>query len=97
MKYSGMQIWFAALITATTSQIVNAAQATLADGAWIVIERCGENPRAQDAELKRGFDRRSRCYRSRCNRCVREEPVRVHGRRMNPDFVVQMRRRHPAR
>lgn len=59
MQYLGMRVWLAGLISITAAHVAVAEPATLNDGIWIVIERCGENAHAQNAEQKRPFDRRT--------------------------------------
>jgi len=58
MQHLGMRIWFAFLIAAAVPDAAY-PQATLADGVWIVIERCSENKRTNDPKLRSGFDRQT--------------------------------------
>ena len=58
MQYLGLGLWFTALMM-VAAPCVAADSATLNDGTWIVVERCGENLHAQEAAQKRPFDRRT--------------------------------------
>lgn len=59
MQYRVLRVWFAGLIGITAAHVAVAEPATLNDGTWIVIERCGENTHAQNAQQKAPFDRRT--------------------------------------
>ena len=54
-----MRVCFAGLISIAAAPVAVAQPATLNDGTWIVVERCGENTRAQNAQQKAPFDRRT--------------------------------------
>jgi hypothetical protein len=63
MRYHGIPITFAVLIAAVVPNVFvpNLAQAAdaMANLTWIVVERCGENAAAENAELRKGFDRQT--------------------------------------
>lgn len=53
----GIRLGTACLIAAALPHAADAA--TLADGTWLVIERCGENSATKDPKLKPGYDRQT--------------------------------------
>jgi hypothetical protein len=58
MRIPDMGVWFTSLALIAAPHVA-AADPALSDGTWIVVERCGENPHAQEAAQKRPFDRRT--------------------------------------
>jgi hypothetical protein len=58
MQHLVMRVCFAGLISIAATPVA-VAEPALNDGTWIVIERCGENTHAQNAQQKAPFDRRT--------------------------------------
>jgi hypothetical protein len=54
-RHFGKGLGLACLIAAALPPAAHAA--TLAEGAWVVVERCGENNLTKDPKLKAGYDR----------------------------------------
>jgi hypothetical protein len=57
-RHFGKRLSMACLIAAVLPHAGHAA-ATLADGTWLVIERCGDNSLTKDPKLKAGYDRQT--------------------------------------
>src|SRR5258707_13813516 len=53
----GKGLSLACLVAAAFPGVAHAA--TLADGTWLVIERCGDNNLTKDPKLKPGYDRQT--------------------------------------
>ena len=57
-RHFGKRLSMACLIAAVFPNAAPAA-GTLADGTWLIVERCGDNNATKDPKLKPGYDRQT--------------------------------------